>query len=96
VDLFGFGLRVPAIVISPWSRPAVDSRTLDFTSVLRFIQRLHGLAPLDTDSGMTDRNARANDMVDLFDFSGKERKPLVLKERTDCPPPPALPEDVDG
>jgi phospholipase C len=94
-DLFGFGMRVPGIVISPWSKPEVDSRTLDFTSVLRFIQRLHGLAPLDTSGGMTGRNARANDMVDLFDFTGKPHKPLVLKERN-CPPAPPPPSDITG
>ena len=86
VDLFGYGLRVPGILISPWVDPHVDSRTLDFTSVLRFIQRMHDLAPLDTSAGMTDRNASASDMVDLFDFNGKARKPLVLNERN-CPTP---------
>ncbi len=87
VDLYGYGLRVPALVISPWVKPHVDSRTLDFTSVLRLIQRLHGLPTL------TERNARASDMIDLFDFTGPPRKPLVLKERTDCPPV-TIPEEV--
>jgi phospholipase C len=86
VDLFGYGLRVPMLLISPYTRPHVDSRTLDFTSVLRLIQRLHDLPPLDTAAGMTERNAQANDMVDLFDFSSKPQKPLVLKERA-CPTP---------
>lgn len=85
-DLFGYGVRVPALVISPWTKPGVDSRTLDFTSVLRFIQRIHDLPVLDTSGGMTDRNAMASDMVDVFDFTGPPRKPLVLKERT-CPTP---------
>jgi phospholipase C len=86
VDLFGYGLRVPMLLISPFVDPHVDSRTLDFTSVLRLIQRLHDLPPLDTSSGMTQRNAQASDMVDLFDFLGKPQKPLVLKERS-CPTP---------
>jgi len=86
VDLFGYGLRVPGILISPWVDAHVDSRTLDFTSVLRFIQRMHDLAPLDTSAGLTDRNASASDMVDLFDFNGKPHKPLILNERN-CPTP---------
>lgn len=86
VDLFGYGLRVPGMVISPWVKPHVDSRTLDFTSVLRFIQRMHDIPPLDTTAGMTNRNAAASDMVDLFDFTGKPHGPLVLGERN-CPTP---------
>lgn len=86
VDLYGYGLRVPGLVISPWVNPHVDSRTLDFTSVLRFIQRLHDLPPLDTSGSYTNRNGQANDMIDLFDFKGSPHKPLVLKERN-CPSP---------
>jgi len=89
VDLYGYGLRVPALLISPWANVGVDSRTLDFSSVLRFIQRMHDLPPLTT------RNARASDMVDLFDFSGPPRKPLILKER-DCPPAPEPDFDTAG
>ena len=78
VDLYGLGPRVPAFVISPWAkRSYVESRVLEFSSVLVLIQRIFDLAPL------TERNARANDMLDAFNFNQKPLKPLVLEER-DC------------
>jgi phospholipase C len=86
VDLFGYGMRVPMLLISPWVKPHVDSRTLDFTSVLAMIQRLNGLSTLDTSAGMVNRDAQANDMLDLFDFQGQPQKPLILKDRN-CPTP---------
>ena len=78
VDLFGLGPRVPAIVISPWAhRGFVDPATLEFSSVLRLIERLHGLRPL----GPRDRIA--GDLLEAFDFSRPPRPPAVLAER-DC------------
>jgi phospholipase C len=78
VDLYGYGPRVPALVISPWARPGyVDSRVYDFSSVLKTIERLHGLPPLD------ERDARAQDMFDAFDFDQEPLEPLIL-ERRDC------------
>jgi hypothetical protein len=74
------------LLISPWVKPHVDSRTLDFTSVLAMIQRLNGLSTLDTSAGMVNRDAQANDMLDLFDFQGQPQKPLILKDRN-CPTP---------
>jgi len=79
VDLYGMGPRVPAIVISPWAKPGyIDKRTYDFSSVLRTIEELHGLAP------MTERDGRAAPMFDAFDFEQEPLDPLVLDER-DCP-----------
>jgi phospholipase C len=81
VDLYGLGARVPAIVISPWAkRGFIDHDTLEFASVLRFIETIYDLPPL------TSRDANANDMLDAFDFTKPPRAPLVLKPRT-CPPP---------
>jgi len=79
VDLYGLGPRVPAIVISPWARRrSVDSATLEFSSVLRMIERLHGLPPL----GPRDRIA--GDFLEAFDFSRPPRPRAVLAQR-DCP-----------
>lgn len=76
VDLYGFGPRVPAIIISPWARAGhIDSRTYEFASVLKFAERIYDLPHLHR------RDARANDMLSAFDFEQEPNPPLVLKER---------------
>ena len=76
VDLYGFGPRVPTIIISPWAKPGhVDSRTYEFASVLKFAERVYDLPPLH------HRDARANDMLSAFDFEQEPNPPLVLEER---------------
>jgi acid phosphatase len=47
-DRWGPGSRIPALVISPFAkRGYVDHTLYDTNSILRFISRVHGLAPLD-------------------------------------------------
>jgi phospholipase C len=76
VDIYGMGVRVPLIVLSPWVVPGmIDSRTYDFSSVLRFIERLHGLPALSW------RDRRANAMLGLFDFEQEPLEPLTLTPR---------------
>jgi len=78
LDLYGLGPRVPAIIVSPWAKSGyVESRTLEFASVLTTVQRLFDLPPL------TGRNARSSDVFDALDFTQKPLKPLILGER-DC------------
>jgi phospholipase C len=80
-DLYGFGPRVPALIISPWVRPGkVVSTTFAFESVLKLIERLHRLPALTT------RDADANDMLGAFDFQQTPNPPLVLSKRR-CPAP---------
>ena len=77
-DVYGLGPRVPAIVISPWARRGfVYSSTLEFSSMLRLVERIHGLAAL------APRDHVAGDMLEAFDFTRKPRPRLVLPER-DC------------
>ncbi|MGZ4796550.1 MAG: phospholipase C [Acidimicrobiia bacterium] len=58
-----YGLRVPAFVISPFSRPHYVSHVVhDHTSVLRFIETKFNLGAL------TRRDANADDLLDCFDF----------------------------
>jgi phospholipase C len=60
-----YGIRVPAMVISPYSRPHFVSQTVnDHTSILRFIELRFGLAAL------TNRDAQANPMLEFFNFTG--------------------------
>lgn len=47
-DRWGPGSRVPALVIAPFARKGfVDHTFYDTNSILRFIDRVHGLTPLD-------------------------------------------------
>ncbi len=63
VDQFGYGFRVPCLIISPYARPGfVSSVVNDHTSILKFVEDNHGLSPLST------RDARANNLAEAFDF----------------------------
>ena len=78
-----YGLRVPAIIISPYARAHyVDHTFLSFSSMLAFVEKLHRLPA----TGPLDR--RANDLFSSFDFEQKPLAPLVLRQQT-CP---ALPQ----
>jgi phospholipase C len=58
------GFRVPAFLVSPWTpRGTVGHGVYDHTSVLRLIEWRWGLPPL------TVRDATANNLADLLDFS---------------------------
>ncbi|WP_250529459.1 acid phosphatase [Caballeronia sp. ATUFL_F1_KS4A] len=47
-DRWGPGSRIPALVISPFAKKGyVDHTVYDTNSILRFISRVHDLAPLD-------------------------------------------------
>jgi phospholipase C len=76
LDEFGLGPRVPLLVISPWVKDVkVAHATMELSSILAFIERRFGIPPLGR------RDAQANDMFGLFDFSRKPLKPLVLRPR---------------
>jgi phospholipase C len=78
-DIYGFGPRVPALVISPWAkRSMIDHQEMDFASVLRLIETIFDLPP------MTARDAQASDMLSAFDFRSSPRPRLLLSDRT-CP-----------
>ncbi|HWM76282.1 MAG TPA: alkaline phosphatase family protein, partial [Methylomirabilota bacterium] len=63
VDRWGPGARVPSIIVSPFSRRGVvDHTTYDTTSILRFIEWRHNLAPLGT------RDAAAANLLNTLDF----------------------------
>ena len=68
VDRYGYGFRVPALLVSPYARRgAIDHDTLDSTSILRFIEDNWQLAPL------ARRDANANSIATAFDFSHPPR-----------------------
>jgi phospholipase C len=68
VDKYGYGFRVPALLVSPYARRGfIDNTRLDFTSILRFIEDNWGLKPL------TSRDAHANSIATGFDFKQHPR-----------------------
>jgi phospholipase C len=73
VDANGYGMRVPAILVSAYAKKGnIDHTQLDFTSILKFIENNWGIAPL------ADRDAKANDILSAFDFTQKPRQPEIL------------------
>ena len=68
---YGLGLRVPMIVISPWSKGGyVSSEVFDHTSLIRFIERRFGPHhPGIRENNITPwRRAVAGDLTSAFDF----------------------------
>ena len=79
VDGFGFGIRVPLMVISPYAREGFVTHELgEFSSVLRFVEDNWGLTQL------TDRDRDATPLLSAFDFTQDPRPPEPLPLRTDC------------
>jgi phospholipase C len=79
VDGFGFGIRVPLLVISPYAREGYVDHTLgEFSSVLRFVEDNWGLTQL------THRDRDAFNLSGAFDFTQEPRRGVPLPLRT-CP-----------
>jgi phospholipase C len=75
------GVRIPLLVISPWVKAHYVSHIpRDFTSILKFIETRFALPSL------TRRDAAADDMMEMFDFSS----PHWLT------PPTLSPQPTDG
>ncbi|MGE5378789.1 MAG: alkaline phosphatase family protein [Bacteroidota bacterium] len=97
VDENGYGLRVPALLISPYAkRGLVDHQTLSFDAYLKFIedifldsQRLDPKTDGRPDSRPTVRenSPLLGDLLNDFDFSQPPLPPLILP--TDPAPGPA-------
>jgi phospholipase C len=82
VDDFGFGIRVPLLVISPYAKQGSVSNELgEFSSVLRFIEDNFGLTQL------THRDGEATPLLSAFDFAQEPRRPELLPLRDDCEGP---------
>ena len=88
VDQNGYGLRVPAMVISPYAKPHyIDHQILSFDAYLKFIEDdFMGGARLDPETdGRPDPRPTVREDVPIlgdltkdFDFHQKPRPPLVL------------------
>jgi phospholipase C len=85
VDANGYGLRVPALLVSPYARPGlVDDTVLDATSALRFIEDNWSLPAL------ADRDARATSIAGALNFADPPRAAQLL------PVPAAQTEPLTG
>jgi phospholipase C len=88
VDRNGYGLRVPALVISPYARAGfVDHQTLSFDAYVKFIEDVFlGGQRLDPASdGRPDPRPTVRENVPIlgdlridFDFNQAPRRPLIL------------------
>jgi phospholipase C len=88
VDAQGYGLRVPALVISPYAkRGHVDHQTLSFDAYLKFIEddflRARRLDPRtdgrpDPRPDVRENERILGDLVKDFDFRRQPRPPVLL------------------
>ncbi|MBN1147850.1 MAG: alkaline phosphatase family protein [Anaerolineales bacterium] len=73
VDDYGYGFRVPALLVSAYARQGyIDSTALDYTSALKFIEDNWGLEPL------AERDAQANSIIQAFDFTQPPRQAVIV------------------
>jgi len=99
VDGQGYGLRVPALVISPYARPGyIDHQMLSHDAYLKFIeddflggQRLdpHSDGRPDPRPDVREKAGILGDLRADFDFSRPPRQPLVLDPGVAGVPGPA-------
>ncbi|MBE7190771.1 alkaline phosphatase family protein, partial [Jatrophihabitans endophyticus] len=73
---YGLGVRVPMLVVSPWSTGGwVCSETFDHTSLIRFIEARHGV----TEPNITPwRRTVSGDLTAAFDFDRPKHPKLTL------------------
>jgi len=91
-DTLGYGIRVPALVISPYAKPGyIDPQTLSFDAYLKFIEDdfLGGQRLDPATDGRPDSRPNVRENLSMlgrlqhdFDFSQTPRAPLIL---TPCP-----------
>jgi len=98
IDQNGYGLRVPALVISPYAKQGyIDHQTLSFDAYLKFIEdRFLGGERLPGDRKdhrptIREDVPRLGDLTSSFDFTQAPRDPLILDP---TPPVPRIPKGV--
>jgi phospholipase C len=80
---YGLGMRVPLLVISPWSKGGwVNSEVFDHTSVIRFIEaRFAKSHPKLRETNITPwRRAVVGDLTSAFDFATPNRSTVTLPD----------------
>ena len=87
---YGLGMRVPMIVISPWSKGGwVNSEVFDHTSLIRFIEaRFAGQYPGLIESNITPwRRAITGDLTSAFNFKTPNAAVVSLPSTAAYAPP---------
>ncbi|MDG6966648.1 MAG: hypothetical protein JRN58_10360 [Nitrososphaerota archaeon] len=73
VDQYGYGFRVPGLIISPYAKTGyIDNTVLEFSSTLKFIETVFHLPSLGT------RDATANNILQAFNFNQAPQAPMIL------------------
>lgn len=93
---YGLGVRVPMIVVSPWSKGGyVCSELFDHTSLIRFIEsRFAAAHPELIETNITPwRRAVCGDLTSAFDFARPGRETVALPSAAGFAPPAA---DIAG
>jgi len=82
---YGLGVRVPMIVISPWSKGGfVNSEVFDHTSLIRFVEQRFGVA----EPNITQwRRTVAGDLASAFDFASPNAAVVALPSTAAYEPP---------
>jgi len=77
-DQLGYGFRVPALVISPYSNVGVVHTTYDLTSLLKLVETAFGLSSLPPPA----RDGSSNTMLECFNFSQTPLPPVIITSST--------------
>src|SRR5262249_31617405 len=103
LDGLGYGIRVPALVISPYAKKGlIDSQTLSFDAYLKFIENdFMGGARLDpATDGRPDSRSDVRESAPFlgnlasdFNFHQAPRPPFILSP---CPPTTLRPKPKPG
>jgi phospholipase C len=82
---YGLGVRVPMMVISPWSKGGyVNSEVFDHTSLIRFIERRFGVA----EPNITEwRRTVTGDLSSAFNFASPNDAVVTLPGTASYQPP---------
>jgi phospholipase C len=82
---YGLGVRVPMVVISPWSKGGwVNSEVFDHTSLIRFIERRFGIL----EPNITPwRRAITGDLTSVFNFASPNDAIIALPNTASYAPP---------
>ena len=100
-DTLGYGMRVPAIIISPFARRGfIDNAQSSSDSFLKFIEDdfLHGARLNPMTDGRPDprtvvRENLTTNLLQAFNFNQKPRPPLILNP---CPATTLTPKPTPG
>jgi phospholipase C len=91
VGPYGLGIRVPLLIVSPWSRGGwVSSEIFDHTSLIRLLETRFGV---DEPNITPWRRAVCGDLTSAFDFTSTDDRvpplPSVAEYKPNAPAPPS-------